>query len=111
MLRKLLFTILALLSTGVFAAIEVNTATQAQLEAVRGVGPKLSARILAERGKERFADWEDLIDRVRGIGPAAAERLSQAGLTVNGRAYSEAYTSHGSPQDTRAPAPAARLKQ
>ena len=65
---------------------DVNRANQAELEMVRGVGPQLSERLLAERRLAPFADWDDLIRRMRGIGPARAERLSAAGLRVQGQA-------------------------
>lgn len=69
------------------AAVDVNKATQAELETVRGIGPAMSGRILEERGKSGFKDWTDLIDRVKGVGPGNAARYSEAGLTVNGGAY------------------------
>lgn len=79
----------ALLHAGAaLAAVDVNLAREADLDGVKGIGPALSARILAERARGRFQDWRDLIARVKGIGPAAAVRLSDAGLTVNGAAFS-----------------------
>ena len=72
------------------AGIEVNRASESELEALRGVGPDLSARILAARQQGPFRDWADLIARVAGIGAASAARLSQAGLTVAGARYDAA---------------------
>lgn len=66
---------------------EVNTANQAELERVKGVGPQLSARILAERALAPFRDWADLQARLQGIGPVKARRLSDAGLTVHGQRW------------------------
>lgn len=71
-------------------ATEVNTAPQAELEKVRGIGTSLSARLIEERSKRPFADWADLAERVRGVGPASAKRLSGEGLTVNGKPYAAA---------------------
>ena len=34
-------------------------------------------------------DWNDLIDRVQGIGPAKAGKLSAEGLTVNGAVFAQ----------------------
>lgn len=62
--------------------MDANRATQAELEAVRGVGPGLAETILAERRKTPFKDWPDFVARVKGVGPASAARLSAAGLTV-----------------------------
>lgn len=84
--RRYLIALLAALTMGAtfnaLAAIDVNKATQAELEAIRGVGPALSGRILAERQKGPFKNWDDMIGRVRGVGPGSAQRLSKAGLTV-----------------------------
>lgn len=70
------------------AATEVNTATEAELDGVRGIGPALTRTLLAERAKAPFAGWADLIARVKGIRAERAARLSAAGLTVDGQPYS-----------------------
>jgi competence protein ComEA len=70
--------------------IDLNTANQAQLEMVKGVGPQLSERILAERASARFESWDDFIARMKGIGPSHALRLSNAGLRVTGQPYTPA---------------------
>ncbi len=70
-----------------WAAVEVNRADQASLESVKGIGPALSGKLLAERQKAPFRDWGDLIGRVGGVGPGSAQRLSDAGLTVEGQAF------------------------
>ena len=70
------------------AATEVNTANQAELEQVKGVGPQLSEQLLQERARGgAFAGWEDLVRRMKGVGPARAARLSAAGLRVAGQPY------------------------
>ncbi len=67
-------------------AIEANDANRARLESIRGLGPGLVTALLAARAVRPFADWDDLVARVRGIGPASARRLSAAGLRVAGQA-------------------------
>ncbi len=67
--------------------IDLNIANQAELEMVKGIGPQLSERILAEREHGRFADWSDFVQRMKGLGPTHASRLSAAGLRIDGRAY------------------------
>ena len=70
------------------AAVEINTADQAQLDSVAGVGPSTSRAILEERKKNgHFKDWNDLEQRVRGIGERNSVKLSAAGLTVNGQSH------------------------
>lgn len=91
MFKKLICT-LAMLFAAVtaFAAVDVNKADQAALESVKGIGTKVSVRILDERKKGQFKDWADLMTRVKGIKSGAAARLSKEGLTVNGTAYAPA---------------------
>ncbi len=87
MLRKILVALLAAVTLNAFAAVDANRASQADLETVKGIGPGLSAKILKARESGTFRDWNDLVDRVGGIGPGNAARFSQAGLTVGGSAY------------------------
>jgi competence protein ComEA len=66
-------------------ALEVNHATEAELDGLRGLGPAFTRRILAERSLRPFADWPDLMRRVAGMGPVTAQNLSAQGLTVDGQ--------------------------
>ncbi len=54
--------------------IDVNSASQADLQKLPGIGPKLSQRILDERAKAAFKSIEDL-RRVPGIGPKTLEKI------------------------------------
>lgn len=74
------------------STLELNRASRAELESLPGLGPALTAQLLAKRGDAPFADWQDLARRVRGMGPALRRRLSEAGLRVNGRALDAAGT-------------------
>ncbi|MEK8031169.1 helix-hairpin-helix domain-containing protein [Ideonella sp. DXS29W] len=67
--------------------MDLNLANQAELEMVKGVGPQLSDRILAEREHGRFIDWADFIERMKGIGPTHASRLSAAGMRIRGEPF------------------------
>ena len=69
------------------ASVDANRATRAELEAVKGLGPSISAKILDERSKGTFKNWQDLIDRVKGVGESNAAKFSAEGLTVNGASY------------------------
>lgn len=88
-------------------AADVNKADQAELEAVKGVGPSLSGRILDERKKGSFKDWNDLITRVKGLGTGNAGRFSDGGLTVGGQAYASAAGAVAKPMKTSAKSPPA----
>jgi competence protein ComEA len=87
MFKKFLALVVMLCATLAMAAVDVNKATDAQLDSVKGIGPGTSKLILAERKKGEFKDWQDFIDRVKGVGEARAAKLSAEGLTVNGSAY------------------------
>lgn len=93
MLKKLLLGIAAFIGAMniALAQVDVNTADQAALDGIKGIGPKTSKNILEERKKAgNFKDWADLQSRVKGIGDKSAIKLSGAGLTVNGQPLSQA---------------------
>jgi competence protein ComEA len=87
MFKTILATVLSFCAAAAFAAVDVNKASQAELESIKGIGPSVSTRMLDERGKSPFASWSDLETRVKGVGPGNAAKFSAAGLTVNGAAY------------------------
>jgi competence protein ComEA len=82
MLKQLIATLCCALSLSA-SALEVNTANEAELDSIRGLGPSSTARILKAREQGPFKDWSELMQRVKGIKPATAAKLSAAGLTVN----------------------------
>lgn len=64
-------------------AIDLNQASEQELQAVSGIGPKTAAMIVNERTRGgNFTSLSDLSDRVRGIGPKKAAALQAAGLKV-----------------------------
>ena len=69
------------------AAVDLNLASVADLDGIKGIGPAVSSRILDERQKGPFKSWNDFITRVKGIGTGNAARFSSEGLTVDGVAY------------------------
>lgn len=87
MFRKILFAVAAFVTTMglAFAQVDVNKADQAALDGIKGIGPKMSRSILEERRKGEFKDWADFESRVKGVGVKSAAKLSQNGLTVNGK--------------------------
>ncbi|HEX5783597.1 MAG TPA: helix-hairpin-helix domain-containing protein [Burkholderiaceae bacterium] len=68
-------------------ALDINQASEADLDAIRGSGPALTARILAARQQAPFNSWPDLMRRVKGIGAATARKWSEQGVTVNGQPW------------------------
>jgi competence ComEA-like helix-hairpin-helix protein len=63
--------------------INVNTATQSELESIKGIGPSKAKTIIAERTDGgHFQDANDLQKRVRGIGMKSVEKMVDNGLTI-----------------------------
>ena len=87
MLKKILAIVAMLYAAMAFAAVDVNKATAAELDAIKGIGPGISTKILDERKKGNFKDWNDFIERVKGVGETNAAKFSAEGMTVGGAAY------------------------
>ena len=95
MMKKMLFIFssLCFAAGAAMAAVDVNTADQAALDSIAGVGPTTSKAIIEERDKHgNYKDWSDLEHRVKGIGERNAVKLSAAGLLVNGQSRSSSAT-------------------
>lgn len=90
MFKKILLIISLWYAAAAFASVDVNTATAAELDGIKGIGPGLSTKILDERKGGNFKDWSDFIGRVGGVGEKTAARFSAEGLTVNGKKFNAA---------------------
>ncbi|KXJ67440.1 DNA-binding protein [Achromobacter xylosoxidans] len=104
-LRQALGALLLSAGLGVAAppaqAVDINQASAAQLEGLRGIGPRTADIIVRERERGgRFESLDDLTERVRGIGQKKAQALQAAGLTIG--------ASGAAPKSAAAAAPAAR---
>ena len=88
MFKKLLAFFAAMSLFAAFAAVDVNKASEAELDGIKGVGPVTTRLIVAERKKSEFKSWEDFIGRVKGVGAKSAAKFSAEGLTVGGASYS-----------------------
>ena len=86
-IRSLFAAVLTASALHAAAAVDANSASRADLETVKGVGPGLAGKIVEARTNAPFKDWNDMVERVGGIGPGNAARFSQAGLTVAGARY------------------------
>lgn len=109
MFKKLLLAVVTFVATMgfAFAQVDVNKADQATLDGVKGIGPAISKTIIDERKKGGdFKDWADFENRVKGVGDKNSSKLSQAGLTVNGQAKSNAPAVAKEPKKTAKAAPA-----
>lgn len=74
----------AVVPYGAYASpVNVNTATQSELEGIKGIGPDKAKTIIAERlDGGHFQDANDLQKRVRGIGMKSVEKMVDNGLTI-----------------------------
>lgn len=90
-------------------AVDLNRATAQELQAVRGIGPKIARTIIDERTRGgNYASLSDLSDRVKGLGSKKVSALQAAGLTLaSGPASAKADTSGAAPV-SGAPARTAR---
>lgn len=102
-IRKALALLLSLATTIAMAAVDINTATEADLDSIKGIGPSTSGKMLEARKTAKFKDWADLIERVPGIGDKRAAKLSAEGLTVNGQAFQPTAKPAGASGKTMSP--------
>lgn len=87
MFKKLLAFFAAMSIVAAFAAIDVNKATEAELDGIKGIGPVTTKLIVTERKKGEFKSWDDFVTRVKGVGDKNAAKFSAEGLTVGGASY------------------------
>lgn len=87
MFKKFLAFFAAMFLVAAFAAVDVNKATEAELDGIKGIGPVTSKLIMSERKKAEFKNWDDFVARVKGVGDKSAAKFSAQGLTVSGAKY------------------------
>ena len=108
MFKILLVLCAAFYASIAMAAVDVNTASAADLDTIKGIGPKMAASILDERKKNgNFKDWNDFAARVKGVGAKNSVKFSEAGLTVSGKAMTGAAAAKPAPATPVAPTKAA----
>lgn len=65
------------------AQVNANVATAAELETIKGIGPKTARSIVSERQRSGlFESFQDFSERIRGIGTKRAASLRAAGLVI-----------------------------
>ena len=68
-----------------WAQVDINTASQAQLEAIKGIGPVKAKAIVEERTKNGpFKSADDVSTRVKGVGSKSISGLTANGLSIPG---------------------------
>lgn len=74
LLRSLFFGSL-ILAMPAWSAVDLNTATQSELEAVKGIGPKKAKAIVEHRQKHGPLKSLDDLAGVKGFGKASVAKL------------------------------------
>jgi competence protein ComEA len=113
MFKKILAVTALLYACASFAAVDANKGSPADLDALKGVGPAMSKRIVDARQQGAFKDWPDFMQRVKGVKEKTAAKLSGQGLTVNGEAFTGAPAApaarvSGQPKPAKTPATATK---
>ena len=71
----LLVACLFCFNTGVFASVDLNTASQAELEAIDGIGPVKAKAIIDYRSKNGPFKSVGQLDKVKGFGKASVKKI------------------------------------
>lgn len=75
MLMGSVLLLAGLIAFPAFAAVNLNTATQSELEAVKGLGPAKAKAIIAYRDSRGGFKSLDELDNVKGFSKASIEKL------------------------------------
>ncbi len=84
MKKFLLLLGLLLVSWGPAFAVDLNKATQAELEALKGIGPVKAKAIIEYRNKNGAFKSADDLDKVKGVGKGIIEKIADD-VTIDGR--------------------------
>ena len=76
-LQKSLLVLAGLMAFPVFAAVNINTATQSELEVIKGLGPAKAKAIITYRETHGNFKHLDELDNVKGFGKASVEKLKE----------------------------------
>ena len=71
-------------------ALDLNQATEAELDGLLGFGPAFTSRVMQARAERPFSDWRDFMRRVKGVKSATALRLSRQGVHIHQQPFTSA---------------------
>ncbi|MCX7184487.1 MAG: helix-hairpin-helix domain-containing protein, partial [Nitrosospira sp.] len=100
-MKKLLLLIVTLfaLATAVHAGVNINTATQAELETLQGIGPGKAKAIINYRNKNGLFKSVDDLEKVEGIGPGIIKQLRQDAMVSGAGTVSKQDKPAAKPED------------
>lgn len=78
-----LIIIFLVLSGGAYAAVNINTASQSELEVLKGIGPAKAKAIVEYRNEHGLFSSVDDLEKVSGIGAGTLKQIRND-LTVGG---------------------------
>lgn len=86
-MKKLLLVIVAWFAFAVsaFAAVDINSASEADLQKLNGIGPVKAKAIVDYRAKNGPFKTVDDLEKVKGIGPGIVKKI-RGDVTVGGAA-------------------------
>lgn len=78
------YVVYFILSPSAFAVVDINTASQAELESLNGIGPAKAQAIIEYRKKSGGFKTIDELDQVPGIGQSTLDNLKKD-VSVSGK--------------------------
>jgi len=95
-MKKILLALLLLLnfSLSALAAVNLNTATQAELEEIKGIGPAKAKAIIDYRKQHGDFKTINQLDNVKGIGEATVAKLKKQIFVPNDKKLTKNMTSN-----------------
>lgn len=101
-MKKLLLVLLVFFAFSgmAMAAVNLNTASKAELEAVKGIGPKKAEAIIAYREKNGPFKTVDDLKNVNGFGDKSVANM-RSDLTVDGAAPAKADKKAGAKKEDK----------
>lgn len=117
-MKKIIFALIAFLSLSfsALAAVNINTATEAELETLNGIGPAKAKAIVEYRKKQGGFKSIDELENVEGIGSKTLSNLRKD-LSLTGKTTAVVDTksvgnvkagTSGSPADSKTAKPATK---
>jgi competence protein ComEA len=113
-MKKILLALLAsiAISFSAFAAVNINTATQAELESLDGIGPVKAAAIIDYRKKNGGFKSVDELEKVNGVGPVTLAHVKKdVSITGTTTVVTPAKTEKADKKDAKADDKAAKTEK